>query len=124
MNLMARYWMAVPLLVTLTGCAEQLAQMHLDDDGKPCPPEQEFAWFLVHAFRMAFDNPLLLLGSIVGVVLLIGFGTALWAMGGVWRILGITMVVVGAAAYAYFLSMVYLAMALVLGVILSGFRRG
>jgi hypothetical protein len=34
------------------------------------------------------------------------------------------MVVVGAAAYAYFLSMVYFFMAMALGVILSGFRRG
>lgn len=120
----ARYWMAVPLLVTLTGCAEQLAKMHMDDDGKPCPENQEFAWFLIHSFRMAFDNPLLLLGSIVGVFLLMSFGVAFWAKGGVWRVLGILMVVVGAAAYAYFLSMVYLAMALALGVILSGFRRG
>ena len=52
------------------------------------------------------------------------FGVALWAKGGIWRVLGILMVVLGAAAYAYFLSMVYLAMALALGVILSGFRRG
>lgn len=49
---------------------------------------------------MAFqrDTPLLLLGSIVGVILLIGFGTALWAKGGVWRFIGILMVVMRGCA--------------------------
>ena len=118
-----RYWMAVPLLMTLTGCAEQLAKMHLDDDGKPCPENQEFAWFLIHAFRMAFDNPLLLLGSIVGMFLLMSFGFAFWAKGGVWKLIGILMFILGAAIYCWFLSMVYFAMALALGIILSGFRK-
>jgi len=115
--------MAVPLLLTLTGCAEQLAKMHMDDDGKPCPENQEFAWFLIHAFRMAFDNPLLLLGSIVGVFLLMSFGVAFWAKGGVWKLIGILMFVAGAAIYCWFLSMVYFVMALALGVILGGFRK-
>lgn len=63
----ARYWMAFPLLLTLTGCAEELARLHLDEHGKPCPENQEFAYFLINSFNLAFDHPLLLLGSIVCV---------------------------------------------------------
>ena len=112
-----------PLLLTLTGCAAELAKMHLDDEGKPCPENQEFAWFLVHSFRLMFDNPLLLLGSLVGVFLLIGFGSALCAKGGLWKLLGIILLVAGAAVYACFLSLMYFMLALVIGVIIGGFRK-
>jgi len=118
-----KYLPLVPLLIGLTGCAEQLAQMHLDDSGKPCPENQEFAWFLIHSFRMAFDNPLLLLGSLFGVFLLIGFGSALWAKGGIWKFFGIIMLVAGAAIYCAFLSVVYFMLALAVGVIIRGFRK-
>ncbi len=124
MNMKTKYWMLVPLLLTLTGCAAELAKLHLDEHGKPCPEEQQFAYFLINSFNLAFESPLLLLGSIVGVFLLMSFGVAFWAKGGVWKLIGVLMVVVGAALYAYFLSMVFFAMALALGVILSGFRRG
>lgn len=55
--------------------------------------------------------------------LLMSFGVAVWAKGGFYKVIGILMVVVGAALYVYFLSIVYFVMALALGVILGGFRR-
>ena len=123
MSMKPKFLLLVPLLLTLTGCAEQLAKMHLDDDGKPCPENQEFAWFLIHSFRMVFDHPLMFLASIVGVFLLMAFGMAFWAKGGLYKLLGIIMFVAGAAIYCAFLSIVYFMLALAIGVIISGFRK-
>jgi hypothetical protein len=119
----SRNLLLVPFCLALTGCAEELAKLHLDENGKPCAENQEFAYFIINSFNLVFDHPLMFLASIVGVFLLMSFGVALWAKGGIWKFFGVLMVVAGAAIYCVFLGMVYLVMALALGVIISGFRK-
>lgn len=119
----AAYWMLVPLCLALTGC-EQWDKLFLDDAGQAPIPEQEFAWFLINAFRLVFADPWRLLGCVVGLFLLLAVGGDLWAKGGVWKLIGIVMVVLGITAYGCIVGLLYIFLAMALGVVLSGFRRG
>ena len=65
----------------------------MDDTGKPCPKERELAWFIINTVNFIFDSPLQFLGCVIGVFLLLIFGGALGAKGGVWKFFSVLVVV-------------------------------
>jgi len=122
MNMKAAYWILVPLCLCLTGC-EQWDKLFLDDVGKPSIPEQEFSWFMVNVFRLVLDNPLRFLGCVVGLFLLLLFGGALWSKGGIWKLVGIILVVAGITVYSVVVGVVYIFLAMAIGVMLGAGRK-
>lgn len=123
MKFKATYWMLVPFCLALTGCYAW-DSLFLDDAGKPSSEEQELGWFLVNVLKLVFGDPLRFLAIIGGVFLLLLVGGALWVKGGLYKVIGIVMVVVGITAYACIGGLAYLVLAIFIAVLIGGMRRG
>jgi hypothetical protein len=108
--------------LALTGC-QAWDSLFLDDAGRPSNEEQELGWFLVNVLKLVFADPLRFLGIVGGIFLLLLVGGMLWLKGGIYKVIGVIMVVVGITVYCCIVGLAYLVLAIFLAVLIGGVRR-
>ena len=106
----------------LTGCAGSFPDaMCKDDAGIVQHGETEFSWVIINSFRLVFDHPGRFLLIIALTFALLFAGGALWGAG--QKFLGAIVIVAGAVILATIFTLAYFVLAMVLGVVFSGFLK-
>ena len=108
--------------VGLCGCAGSFPDaMCKDDHGVIQHGETEFSWVIINSFKLAFDNPLRLLLIIVLTFVLFLLGGWLWGAG--QKFLGVLAIGIGAIILATMFTLAYFVLAMVIGIVFSGFLK-